>query len=165
VTLGRRQFITLGTATLLVSLFACSAGVAHRIPTTPPPGVAAPRVDADVRACEKAAPPGITYRDWTYGSCMIARGYTAYVHVPIWTPPAAGKNFVGYTATPTRRHTPAQVFSDISACAGKTEREARADPRLTVFTWPNSPIDFDAVDRVFGGCMSGRGYAVKLWRP
>lgn len=155
----------IAAAMVLVALAACNAGVAHRVPTTPSPAVAASRVDADVAACEKTAPPNTAYREWTYASCMMARGYTAYVQVPIWAPRAAQKNFVAFNATAKRRQGPAQTFKDLAACAAKTEREARANPALTVFTWPNSPVDFDAVERVFGGCMDGRGYAVKLWRP
>jgi hypothetical protein len=100
-----------------------------------------------------------------YASCMIARGYTAYVQVPIWAPRMAQKSFVGFNATAKRRQGPAQTFKDLASCAARTEREARPNTALTAFTWPNSPVDFDAVERVFGGCMGDRGYAVKLWRP
>jgi len=150
---------------MLAFLTACNVGVAHRVPTTPPPNIAATRIDADVTACEKAAPPNSAYPDWTYASCMIARGYTAYVQVPIWAPRATSKNFVPFNATARRRQGQAQVFKDVAACAARTEREARPNPALTVFTWPNSPVDFDAVERVFGGCMGDRGYSVKVWRP
>jgi hypothetical protein len=149
----------------LAALTACSTGVAHRVPTTPPPTVAASRVDADVAACEKTAPPNTAYREWTYAACMMARGYTAYVQVPIWAPRVAQKNFVPFNATARRRQGSAQTFKDLASCAARTEREARPNAALTAFTWPNSPVDYDAVERVFGGCMGDRGYTVKLWRP
>src|SRR5574341_867657 len=146
-------------------LAACTAGIAYRVPTTPPQGIAARQVDTDVVECEKAAPPGIDHRDWTYASCMIALGYTAYVEVPIWAPPATGKNVVAYNVRAARTHERAQTFADLSDCASRTEREARPNPALTVLTWPHSPVDFEAVERVYGGCMSERGYSVNLWRP
>jgi hypothetical protein len=156
---------TIAASMALVALVGCGTGVAHRVPTTPAPTVPASRIDADVAACEKTAPPNTAYREWTYASCMIARGYTAYVQVPIWAPRMAQKSFVAFNATAKRRQGPAQTFKDLASCAARTEREARPNTALTAFTWPNSPVDFDAVERVFGGCMGDRGYAVKLWRP
>jgi hypothetical protein len=156
---------TIATWMALMTLAGCGAGVAHRVPTTAPASIAASRVDADVAACEKTAPPNTAYREWTYASCMIARGYTAYVQVPIWAPRVAQKNFVAFNATAKRRQASAQTFKDLASCAARTEREARPNAALTAFTWPNSPVDYDAVERVFGGCMGDRGYAVKLWRP
>jgi hypothetical protein len=139
---------TIAASMALLVLAGCGAGVAHRVPTAPAPTIGASRIDADVAACEKTAPPNTAYREWTYASCMIARGYTAYVQVPIWAPRMA----------PSRTSRRA---------AARTEREARPNTALTVFTWPNSPVDYDydAVERVSGGCMGDRGYAVKLWRP
>lgn len=150
-------------STIPVLLVACTTGIAHRVPTTAPQGIAARQVDADVALCEKSA--GVALRERTYAACMIARGYTAYAEVPIWAPPATGKSFVSYNVAARRSRTAGQVFTDLSDCAAKTEREARPNPALTVLTWPNSPVDFDAVERVYGGCMGARGYSVKLWRP
>jgi carbohydrate-binding DOMON domain-containing protein len=70
-------------------------------------------------------------------------------------------NFPKYNTTQMRPHEPAQVFTDVSECAVRLEREARRNPALAILSWPHSTVDFDAVGRVFGGSMEERAYTVR----
>jgi hypothetical protein len=70
-------------------------------------------------------------------------------------------NFPKYNTTQMRPQEQAQVFTDVSECAARLEREARRNPAFAVLSWSHSTVDFDAVGRVFGGSMGEREYSVR----
>lgn len=160
-----------------VLLAACSAGIAHRVPTTSPYGITTKQVDADVAECEKTVPPVSgriegserRIRDSTYASCMIARGYTAYVWVLIWSWDEGLSPAVPYNVTQTRPHEQAQVFSDLADCGARSKKETRPSTAAIVGAAAvgrgMQAVDYDAVERVYGGCMGERGYSIKAWVP
>ena len=80
----------------------------------------------------------------------------------MWRPPATPVvNFPKYNTTQMQPHEQAQVFTDVSDCAARLEREARRIPALAVLSRPHSTVDFNAVGRVFRGSMGARRYSVR----
>lgn len=161
------RLIWIAPSTVFVLVAACSSGIAYRIPTTPPPGTAAKQVDADVDECEKAAPPGIDHRDWTYASCTIARGYTAYVPVPRWSPPGTGKGHVPYNVTAMgpheyriRRCTDTLLIVVVVGLGALAEEQPSIDPQSLVGEWVGSWTQARAI----GAAPAGGSYRMTIRR-
>lgn len=165
-----RAMIVLG----VLLLTGCASGVAYRIPTVPLNGQTTIQIDHDTHVCEATAPPSMNERGLTYASCMIERGYSAWVEVPIWSLGIGGEKSTAYMVTPTTAHDAKNVRADVTWCGYVVDKLARPTvaSRWSMATWgvlvtgvPFAGADTEAIDRVYKSCMEPRGYAVEVWRP
>ena len=164
--------MTLRVIALSFVLAGCASSVAVRVPTVPLVGQTAAQIDRDTQECEAAAPAGMDDRGLAYGACMIARGYRAWVEVPIWS--LWGENHTAYMVTPVNGVTARDVAADVRWCGRVVDKMARpalgtrvgmATVGVFLTGVPFHAADTEAVDRTYRECMEPRGYRVEVWRP
>lgn len=157
----------LGAIVVAFVLIGCSPPtVSFRNPTVAAAGQSAEEVQADIAACEKAAPPGSDERERTYQACMISRNYWTYVPVrlglavmpvfliiPIFIGPLPEN--LPLEIRQTRPHDPAMIAGDLEECKAAARARAKA---ASQWDFRNAVLE-----AALKPCLDERGYAVRRW--
>ena len=162
---------------LVLLLAGCAAQLAVAVPTTPAKGQDAAQFDRDDRDCERFAGRAED-REARYGSCMMARGYSAVVpfgggHAPVMR---FDLSHPGRAAD--------DIAADVTACNGRIramfddgDTARRAAAAHATFTIPLvgpyvgmaiNAKEHDVGERIFAeatSCLPPLGYTVRPWNP